>query len=546
MANKPRVRNLYYLKLVEPQDKQVNALAYKQHAIREWLDDLPTVNTGMVTRQFHEKLIKINNSTIAFQDQFNTLEAFQSVYLGVEEFLHFKICGESLPLSEKTQKIVSLQVDIIREYANAYWYLLKTGQEQLGNRAFSKYCPILIQRILTLLGNILKTHYIAHVAEPTWIWMDIHSLFNILPQKASESTRIKFFSSSADATTTIADTYKKIIALSMADPYGMYDREIMRLDHFLNDWATKIKLEKIAPGQIPLGYFICMDTDKAPSWAKIDADIDEDSDTFQLFMDDAIKVLLQKAEPMESNLGRYFAATAFPVTENSFDPEVIKHIHRQWEGEPARQPVIFDSSLHREIAIGLNAIAEAILHQDDEQSSSLFQAEVTARKCLKCTLDSGNQIAIGSLVGYRKADGETNEYGIGLISRMLVPGTDGATLFELKNVTNSVQAVTIELVEKEKPSINNNQTTESKPEITKNVALAFHKRINDSVRLYLLVESRGFKMSDMIVVHEEERSSGAVVTKMNNLGLGYVVLEYLYITEVKRVEPIPTSGYDFL
>ena len=546
MATRPRVKNLYYLKLIEPNSRNKNAQAFKQKGVQQWLQELPTINTGMVTRQLHDKLKQINETIIDFQDRFETLESLQPVYLNVDEFLNSKVCGQTLPLSQNVQKIVALHIEIIKEYANSYWYLLKTGPEHLGKRAYSKILPILIQRIIRLLSDILKAYYLANLAEPTWIWMDIHSLFSIMPDKLCENTKIKEFSLAGESITTISNTYKQIIALSTSDPYGMYDREIIRINHFLSQWVSTIKLEKIAPGQIPLGYFVSMDTDKAPSWANIDIDLDEESEIYQIFMDDIIKMMLDQAKVMESNLGRYFAATAFPATDNSFDPELLKHIQRQWEGEPVRQPVTFDSSLRREIAIGLNAISDALLNPGNQQPGSVFHAEVAGGKSLKCSLESGNNIAIGSLVGYRKADSEVHTFGLGIISRMSTPNAESDTQFELKNITNSIQAATIELVAEEDKKTKSKQAIADDPENSKTVALTFQKSKNGYERQYLIVESRGFKTSDTIVVNDKDRSFGAVVMKHNNLGLGYVVLEYQSITEVKQIEAIPTTGYDFL
>ncbi|HFD11140.1 MAG TPA: hypothetical protein ENJ32_01535 [Crenotrichaceae bacterium] len=546
MAIRPRVRNLYYLKLIEPKNKQINALSFKRKAIDQWIDDLPTINKGMVTRQFHDKIKQINNTIIDFQEQFDTLEALQPMYYTIEEFLHSKICGQYLPLSEQVQKIVVLHVDILHEYANAYWYLLKTGAQQPGGRSFVKKMPVLVHRLIRLLGNILKTHYLANLAEPTWIWMDIHSLFNILPDKTCEKSKIREYAISGEANTTIADTYKQIIALSTADPFGMYNREILRTNHFLTRWAPAIKLEKIAPGLIPLGYFVSMDDDKAPSWATISVDLDEESDIYQIYMDDMIKLMLKESDVVQTNLGRYYAATAYPFTHNCFDHELIKHLQRQWEGKPLRQPVTFDSSLHREVAIGLNAISQALIDINNNKTPALFQAEVAAGKNLKCSLDSGNQVAIGSLVSYRKADSDKHHFGLGIISRMFTPNTESDTQFELKNITNSVQAVTIELVVEDNKKTKDKKTIEKDPNYSHTTALSFQKRNNGKIRHFLVIESRSFKVDDTIVIHDSGQSYGAVLIKQNNLGLAYVILEYQSITVVKQLEAIPVTGYDFL
>jgi|GEM_PF-3873352 len=535
MAIRSTVRNLYYLKLIEPTSNQVNSRAFTRDAVREWLDDLPTVNNGMVTRHFHNKINQINDTIIDFKEQFETLEAIQPTYYKIEVFLHSKICGQSLPLSMQVRKIVELHIQILQDYANAYWYLLKTGSVQLSGRSFAKLKPILIQRLIRLLSNILKTHYLATLAEPTWIWMDIHSLFNMLPDKVCNNTKIKEYSASGVSITTLADTYKQIIALSTSDPFGMYDQEILRVNHYLTRWAPAIKLEKIAPGQIPLGYFVCMDNDKAPCWADIDIDIDEDSDTYQIFMDDMIEIMIKEAAVMRSALGRYYAAIAVPFSDNSFNPELIKHLQQHWKGKPVRQQVLFDSSLHWEVAIGINAISHAL--QNTEKP--LLRAETATEESLKCPLDSDTRIKIGSLVGYRKANTDKKQFGLGLISRIITASMESVTQFELKNITSCVQSVTIELVTED-----NKETVKNESLATP--ALSFSKQSNGDKHFYLVVESRNFKVNDTIVINDANNSYGAVLVKQNNLVLGYVVIEHENITKVKQVEAVPATGYDFL
>ncbi len=541
MAIRPRVRNLYYLKLVEPEHELKTASEFKSQTIQQWLNDLPAANIGMLTRQLHDKLDRINSTNIDLQDQFEALEALQPFYSTVEGFLHSKICGQALPLPEKTQKIVALQILISQEYATAYWYLVKNGPKKLGNRTYHKLLPIFLQRLIRLLSNILITHYLVHLSEPTWIWMDIHSLFNVLPDKLCENTKIKEYRVSGEVNTTIADTYKQIIALSSADPYGMYDREILRINHYLCEWSSSIKLEKIVPGQIPLGYFVSMDNDKAPCWADIDIDLDDESVVYQIYMDDMIKLVHKKAKLMKTNLGRYFAATAFPVIDNCFDPDLLKHVFRQWDGDPPRQPVKFDNTLHQEVAIGLHAISKELQNTDDEEITSVFRADVAAGKSLKCALDSGNQVAIGSLVGFRKLDSDRQKFGLGIVSRMLMPRSEDFTWFELKNITNSVQAVTIELTVDGKK-----QSDKDVSEDIKAVALIYRKQNKMGDRNYLIVESRAFKEKDTIIVHEPNRSCHALLIKQTNLGLGYVVIDYQLLEEVTQQKAIPAKGYDFL
>ena len=546
MAIRPRVRNLYYLKLAEHEHEPKNASEFKRSSMQKWLNDLPAANVGMLTRQLHDKLQLLNSTNVDLQDQFEALEALQPVYSTIEHFLHSKICGQALPLPKKAQKIVALQIQISQEYATAYWYLVKNGPNKFGNRTYHKLLPIFLQRLIRLLSNILITHYLVHLSEPTWIWMDIHSLFNVLPDKLCENIKIKEYRVSGEMSTTIAETYKQIIALSTADPYGMYDREILRVNHYLCEWSSVIKLEKIAPGQIPLGYFISMDNDKAPGWAGIDVDMDDESVVYQIYMDDMITLAHRKAKLMKTNLGRYFVATAFPATDNCFDPDLLKHMFRQWDGSPPRQPVKFDNALHQEVAIGLHAISKELQNFDNEDTKSVFLADVAAGKSLKCTLDSGNQVAIGSLVGFRKLDSDRRKFGLGLVSRMLMPRPDGFTWFELKNITNSVETVTIELTADEKKKTNKQQSNNDVIEGTKAVALIYRKQNMKGDRDYLIVESRAFKENDTIIVHEPERSCHALLVKQTNLGLGYVVIEYQLQEEVKQQKAIPATGYDFL
>jgi hypothetical protein len=292
-----------------------------------------------------------------------------------------------------------------------------------------------------------------------------------------------------------------------------------------------------------------MDNDKAPSWADIDIDLDEDSDVYQIFLDDVIKTMLSKAQVMKSNLGRYFAATAFPTTENSFDPDLLKHIQQQWEGKPSKQQISFDSCLHVEVAIGLHATSQALQKVDDQKIPAVFRAEVTTGNNLKCTLNSGSQITIGSLVGYKKLDSDNQRIGLGLVSRMTTPAAHSTTQFELKHISSAVQPVSVELISGDSKQSNNKQTDKTHVDDFKATGLCYRKRDNhDSEHLFVIVESRCFKVKDTVIVSVigSSRSYGAILLKQSNLGLGYVVIEYQRIKEVKQLEAIPLMGYDFL
>ena len=545
MAIRPRIRNLYYLKLVEPKCELKNVSAFKHQNIQQWLDDLPAANMGMLTRLFHDKLIQINITHIDFQQQFEALEALQPINFTIQDFLHSRISGQAIPLDDNVQKIVALQIQILHEYANAYWYLVKNGNKKLGNRTYHKFLPVLLQRLMRLLSNILVTHYLSNLTEPTWIWMDIHSLFNVLPQKVSENTKIKEYYISGEVNTTIADTYKQIIALSTADPYGMYDREILRINHFLSKWVSAIKLEKIVPNQIPLGYYVCMDNDKAPSWADTNIDLDEDSDFYQIYLDDMIKIVNKKAVLVKTNLGRYFSATAYPVPVNCFDPVLLQRMFDKWQGALPKQPVKFDQAFNQDVTIGLKAISQNSQIEVNQNADPVFTAEVISRNSLKCTLDSGKKIAIGSLVGFRKTDSENKNYALGIVSRMFTPKSDNIILFELKNITNTIHTANIELLVDNKKKLAKQKADNDRFQ-EQAVALTYIRQDKVSNRHYLIIESRAFKENDTIIVNEPDHSYQALLVKQKNLGIGYVVFEYQPDEIVEEQEPMPAAGYDFL
>ncbi len=325
----------------------------------------------------------------------------------------------------------------------------------------------------------------------------------------------------------------------------MYDREILRINHYLSEWASAIKLEKISPGQIPLGYFVCMDNDKAPSWADINIDLDEDSDFYQIYLDDMIKLVAKKAELVKTNMGRYFAATAFPVPVNCFDPDLLKRMSEKWEGSPPKQPVKFDKAFNQEVSIGLQAISHSLQIEDDQSTEPVFTAEVVSRNTLKCTLDSGNQISIGSLVGFRTSHSEDQDYAIGLVSRMFMPKPDNIILFELKNITNTIKTVNIELLVDKKKKSNKQKTEIDRPQ-EQAVALTYLRQDKVANRHYLVIESRAFKENDTIIVNEPECSYRAVLLKQKNLGLAYLVFEYQPDEVEEEQLPMPATGYDFL
>jgi signal recognition particle subunit SEC65 len=129
---------------------------------------------------------------------------------------------------------------------------------------------------------------------------------------------------------------------------------------------------------------------------------------------------------------------------------------------------------------------------------------------------------------------------------MLMPRSDSVTWFELKNITNAVQSVNIELHVDDKKKPGKQQADNDQSQEIKAVALIYRKQDKVADRHYLIVESRVFKENDTIIVNEENCSYSALLLKQKNLGLGYVVIEYQPDEVEEEKEPIPATGYDFL
>jgi hypothetical protein len=72
------------------------------------------------------------------------------------------------------------------------------------------------------------------------------------------------------------------------------------------------------------------------------------------------------------------------------------------------------------------------------------------------------------------------------------------------------------------------------------------KKSSKGIIHYLLVESRGFKSQDIVIVSSTEKTYSAVLLKQKNLGQGYVELEFQRMQQVEITEVVPATGYDFL
>lgn len=325
-----------------------NSFDTNPDVVRQWVADLPLVNTGRTADLLHGALTGMNGLQMPAYERFDDLEQLADPLQCVLDALKKKFTGKRFPLDDQSLEQANLATTLCMEMAAGYKIVAagldsrQKGGTQLGQS---------IHNAIRHLGEALLASYAIYMPYPAGIWRDLHSLYELATRHGLADGTANGKLAPVRGMGSIADSYKQNLLLSLACPYRMRQSEVRSVYTLLTDWAGHCRLYTSGRADAS-GYFSChLDSDDPPRYLRDDQR--EALDSRWLVIDTA-----GLEEPVRATIAMRRETTARLSTLP--DEAVLQRLMLSWGMMPKRQFPRRGGESSVRLVVGLAAIHHSL------------------------------------------------------------------------------------------------------------------------------------------------------------------------------------------
>jgi len=502
-------------------------------ALKQWVDELPRANLSLSTRLLHDFIQDSNKLLMTGQQRLDYLEFLRPIYLAMEEDLRSRLIKTGFPKSDNEHKIYTILLAIEREFSIGYWTVVK-GQ---GRREISwfqgKDVALAIQRVIKGLTSIVISQYIMSLPIPEWVWIDLHSLYKLGVKIKKETTKVPDQSCLVNRRSSIQDSYKQCVLLSLSDPTGLMPKEVQQVYEFAELLSASIDFEHKKISNVRRQCLIFQDEDRTAFFTNQDKLVQSDAILYINLT--KLNKIFQNKEKLKNDIdGRYSTLKLSPKADR-LPAELLDYLDVRWQGIPLVGQSIFADRLSRYFSIGLDSAYELQSSNiKDVQSSDMeYLAETASERALICSFDVPGKLSIGSFISFRKVDQTRHNRSIGIVNKISMHKSTGKAQFEVFLLTQ--HAFIAQYVDIKESSEGGRQK-----------ALIYGvKAPGKEEKSFLIVESFMLKEFGVVRLYLNAKNFPIVLMSRKNIGLGYWQFECRQLEE-QEVASKGNKGYDFI
>jgi len=265
------------MKLNIPEQKapSADATPNQPRKLKKVLSALPNSNMGELTKQTFLILRDLNRQTMPNKQRLENLEMIRVLARNIFDNLKKYFINRTLPLPDKSQKIVNLNQSILQELIYGYEIIAYEAANKIDTKIDDKTLSIAICRAINYLSEMLLRS--CEVYEPCHknLWLDVHQLYVFAESKAiTEKTVID--KEREPEKLTIENSYKQMLLFFLARPIALRQRDNERVFKELFEWSKYSSISREAPAnRIDDLFSIRIHEDSAPGYLT-EADLAED------------------------------------------------------------------------------------------------------------------------------------------------------------------------------------------------------------------------------------------------------------------------------
>lgn len=329
---------------------------------------------------------------------------------------------------------------------------------------------------------------------------------------------------------TPEECYQQILLLSLADPAGLMQREILLVYSFVETIASLVSLKKEPVLSQANQCIILADEDKPPHYQ---LEVSTKIDSIVLYMDftNLYKALTNKKKMFSSAEARFNSIYTLKYAREKPSAELLDYLKQRWFNVDLQEDPLFEDRLDRYIAVGLASTYEL---QNSLETSNVNDPEHLAQsasdKFLSCVFKQTGVLSVGSLVSFRKKESPKHQRSLGVVDKIVVAKKNGKLYFGMKLLASQIIAVTYQ------------ELDAAESDVPKKGL--FYNGEKKEVG-YIIIDTFIFKDGDIIRLFINNETFPIALKNRKNVGLGYWQFECTRAEE-SRKQVQTKKGYDFI
>jgi hypothetical protein len=524
------VKNSFFLVIPAQQKNPQRLKEFEAKALQHWITELPTANPALATRLLHDFLTDFNAIEMNIQLRLDALELLRPSVHDIEDYLRSRLIKAGFPKEENEKKILSVLVSIEKEFTIGYWMVLKELTKRDVGWFQGKNTALTIQRCIKGLSGIIISHFIMGMPIPDWVWIDLHSLYNLSVKIKNDTTKVN---NDPGKSSSPEECYRQILMLSLADPTGLMQKEILLVYNFIETIGSLVSLKKEPVNGQQMQCVISVDEDKAPH-CQFETSAKNDSAMLYLDFSKLFKAFKQKEKLINAAEGRFSVMSALKNNIDKPAAELLDYLEQRWLGVDLQGIPFFSDRSDRYIAVGLESAHELQNSMESVDEKDLeFLVQSASDRLLSGIFTTTGVLSVGSLVSFRKADIPKHKRSLGIVNKVIVDKQSGRINFGMQLLAHQSIAVTY-------------AQEEAAKDVPQKGLFYSAKELEDE-KSYLITDSFMLKDSDMIRMFMNTEDFPVALSNRKNVGLGYWQFECRRVAEKsKPASAQAKKGYDFI
>lgn len=537
------MKNSFFLVIPEQRKDAQQLLSFSEPALRQWLSELPTANPALATRLFQDLLVAMLSVEMAPIDRLNALEVLRPQLLIIEDYLRSRLVKTGFPKSENDKKIFFVLVALEKQLSIGYWNVVRDMTRREVSWLQAKSLTLAIQRTVKGLSSVVISYYMMGYPIPDWIWFDLHALYKLAHKLGKDNVKVAEPASAGNKSSTVEDSYKQILLLSLSYPWGLMQKEFLLVYGFIEKISDSVHFVKKPPSDDArsLQCVILLDEDLPPMFATADSmKTDKRSEAERLYLDFGRlpKIIKQIDKYCGKDDVRFSSLDLNQDSNPKLSIELFDYLMQRWQGLEPQGTALFTDRLDRYLTIGLDATHELQDVSQTPASGLEVLVESYSERALSCSFEREGVLSIGSLVSFRRTDALPHQRALAVVCKIQMPKQDKKLIFELTVIAAQPYPVTYQ----DSHAPGNAETKK---------ALLYASKVDGEERSYIVLESFMVKDGDILTMHMAQEVFPIILNGRKNIGLGYWqfecrrILEKLPEASVQNKAQAQAKGFDF-
>lgn len=237
---------------------------------RALLDELPLANPEACCTLLFQELFRLNRAPLAVKARVKIMSLIQPMIDDLGATLRATYINASLPLNKKRMQTSQLVDRLHTEMGYAYKLVtLDLIEDEKAMGSLSKELPQAIYNAIGFLSRQLVDCYALYNPEPKQVWLELNQLYLYAERHQLHNQEMTPLNPKQDPKpATILNSYRRIVMLTVANPYHLMQGEAAKMYEKLIDWAPACKVINLGSNTLPEGkLFVDLMMDAPPLYA---------------------------------------------------------------------------------------------------------------------------------------------------------------------------------------------------------------------------------------------------------------------------------------